>query len=213
MRRGKRMRLLGRTSSINVRKVLWTAAEIGLPFEHEADWGTPTASTRTTGFLQLNPNGLVPVWVDELGVLWESNSICRYLAGRHGRSDLLPAEPFARAEVEKWMDWQAGDLNSAWRYAFMALVRRDTDFRDQPQIDRSVAAWNDLMMLLDERLAQTGAFVAGAGFTLADVVVGLSVHRWLHTPIGRPRVPDIDAYVQRLRERPAFRRLAIPDHP
>jgi len=207
------MRLLGRTSSINVRKVLWTAAEIGLRFDHEAEWGTPAASTRTAEFLRLNPNGLVPVWVDDQGVLWESNSICRYLAHRHGREDLLPTQPFARAAVERWMDWQAGDLNSAWRYAFMALVRRDADFQDEPQIARSVAAWNALMTLLDERLAQTGAFVAGGDFSLGDVVVGLSVHRWLHTPIARPRVPNIDAYVQRLRRRPAFERLATPDLP
>ena len=207
------MRLLGRTSSINVRKVLWTAAEIGLDFEHEADWGSPAASTRTAEFLRLNPNGLVPVWIDDLGVLWESNSICRYLACRHGRGDLLPMQPFARAEVEKWMDWQAGDLNGAWRHAFMALVRRHADFQDEKQIAGSVAAWNALMTLLDERLAETGAFVGGDGFTLADVVVGLSVHRWLHTPITRPRVPNIDAYVERLRRRPAFERLAVPDLP
>ena len=155
----------------------------------------------------------VPVWIDDLGVLWESNSICRYLAQRHGRDDLLPAQPYARAEVERWMDWQAGDLNSSWRYAFMALVRHHPDFEDELQIARSVAAWNALMSLLDERLAQTGAFVAGQGFTLGDVVVGLSVHRWLQTPIVRPRVLNIDTYVQRLRARPAFERLATPDLP
>ena len=207
------MHLLGRTSSINVRKVLWTAAEIGLRHGHDGDWGTPAASTGSAEFLRLNPNGLIPVWKDEAGVLWESNTICRYLARRHGRDDLLPAEPFAQAQVEKWMDWQATDLNAAWRYAFMALVRRHDDYRDGQQIDRSVAAWNRLMTLLDARLAETGAFVAGAGFSLADIVVGLSVHRWQQTPMQRPHAPNIDAYVERLRERPAFRRLATSDFP
>jgi glutathione S-transferase len=207
------MRLLGRTSSINVRKVLWTAAEIGLDPGHETAWGTHAADLGSPEFRRLNPNGLVPVWIDDAGVLWESNTICRYLARRHGRDDLLPAEPVAQAGVEKWMDWQAGDLNSAWRYAFMALVRRHEDYRDEPQIGRSVAAWNGLMLLLDARLAETGAYVAGAGFTLADIVVGLSVHRWRQTPVDHPQVPNIDAYVERLRERPAFRRLATPDMP
>ena len=207
------MRLLGRTSSINVRKVLWTAAEIGLRFDHEAEWGTPAAATTSDEFRRLNPNGLVPVWIDDMGELWESNSICRYLAARHGRDDLLPTAPFARARVEKWMDWQAGDLNGAWRYAFMALVRRHPDYRDEQQIDRSVAAWNRMMTLLDEQLARSGAYVAAAHLTLADIVIGLSVHRWLQSPILRPPLPNIDAYVRRLSQRPIFARLATPEFP
>jgi glutathione S-transferase len=207
------MRLLGRTTSINVRKVLWTAAEIGLDFEHEAQWGTPAASTHAPEFLRFNPNGLVPVWIDDQGALWESNSICRYLARRHGREDLLPSEPFSQAEVEKWMDWQAGDLNNAWRYAFMALVRRHEDYQDETQASRSASNWNALMMLLDGRLAETQAYVGGASFSLADVVIGLSVHRWRQTPLDHVPAPNIESYVARLQERPAFRRLATPDMP
>lgn len=108
------MRLLGRTSSINVRKVMWTAAEIGLDYDHDATWATAEAPTSSPEFLRLNPNGLVPVWCDDLGPLWESNTICRYLAGRHGRPDLLPTSAHERALVERWMDWGAGDLNAAW---------------------------------------------------------------------------------------------------
>src|SRR6266545_7256586 len=100
------LRILGRTSSINVRKVLWTAAETGLAFEHEAEWAA-TRDTWSPEYLALNPNGLVPVLICDEGVLWESNTICRYLAARARRTDLLSATPFARAEVEMWMDWQA----------------------------------------------------------------------------------------------------------
>lgn len=207
------MRLLGRTSSINVRKVMWTAAEIGLDFVHDAEWGTPAPESRRAELLRLNPNGLVPVWTDDRGALWESNSICRYLAHRHGRTDLLPEDPFDRAEVEKWMDWQGGDLNGAWRYAFMALVRRHPEFGDETQIHRSIRSWNALMSLLDSRLAETGAFVAGTGFTLADVVIGLSTHRWLSSPTDRPALANLAAYAERLRERPAFRALATPELP
>ena len=89
------LRIFGKASSINVRKVLWTCAEIGLPWRLEP-FGSGFASTRTPEFLALNPNGLVPVIEDDEGVLWESNSICRYLAARHGREDLLPAAPRAR---------------------------------------------------------------------------------------------------------------------
>lgn len=91
------MKLLGRMSSINVRKVVWTAGEIGLDFEHETDWATPARSTRTAEFLMINPNGLVPVWQDDNGSPWESNAICRYLARRWGDGTLLPADPYRQA--------------------------------------------------------------------------------------------------------------------
>jgi glutathione S-transferase len=197
------LRILGRDSSINVRKVLWTCAEIGLPFTRE-DWGTGFRSTAAPGFVALNPNALVPVLVDGDTVLWESNTICRYLAGRHGRDDLLPREPAARAQVEMWMDWQATELNNAWRFAFMGLVRKSPEYADAARIAASVQSWNRHMAILDGRLRATGAFAAGERFTLADVVLGLSVNRWLMTPMERPALPAVAAYVERLRERPGF---------
>jgi glutathione S-transferase len=197
------LRILGRASSINVRKVLWTCREIGIAYERE-DFGTGFAPTNTPEFLALNPNGQVPVIEDENGVLWESNTICRYLAAKHCRTDLLPLAPRERAGVEQWMDWGATDLNSAWRYAFVALIWRDPAFQDAQQIVASVAKWNAMMGILQQRLAATGAFAAGDGFTLADVVLGLSVNRWLMTPIERPDYPAVAAYYERLKSRPGF---------
>lgn len=188
------LRILGKTSSINVRKVLWACDEIGLAYERH-DQGAELA---------LNPNGLVPVIVDGDFVLWESHTILRYLVGRYGSTELLPQESRRRAEVEQWIDWQATDLNSSWRYAFMALVRSDPAFDDPRQIASSTATWNRMMSILDVRLAATQAFVAGADFTLADVPIGLSVNRWLMTPLERPVFPAVNAYYERLSTRPAF---------
>lgn len=111
------------------------------------------------------------------------------------------------------MDWQLGELNAAWRYAFLALVRRHPGFDDPAQVAHSVSAWNAQMLLLDARLAESGRFVAGADFTLADVVIGLCVHRWRSSPIAHVPVPNVEAYAERLRERPAFRTLATPELP
>jgi glutathione S-transferase len=95
--------------------------------------------TKAEEFLQQNPHGLVPVGVDELGTLWESNTICRYLAAKYDRQDLLPYEPFQRALVECWMDLASAELNPARSYAFMALVRRDPLYTDRGQIYCSAA--------------------------------------------------------------------------
>jgi glutathione S-transferase len=198
------LRVLGRTSSINVRKVLWTCAELDLDFEHvESD----------PRLLARNPNAMVPVIEDGDFVLWESNAICRYLAAREPRGTLLPADPQPRALVEQWMDWQAAELNPAWRYAFVALVRKHADFQDPRLIAASVDAWNRHMQLLDAHFAAGGQFITGEFFTLADVVIGLATHRWLLTPIDRPHCDALLGYYQRLSVRPAFRAHVGADVP
>lgn len=199
------LELLGKSSSINVRKVLWLLAELELPYVHE-QWGSGHASTETPEFRALNPNAMVPVIIDGDLVLWESNTICRYLAGRERRTDLLPTAPAERARVEQWMDWQATELNNAWRYAFMALVRQSPEHRDAAALAAGIANWNRHMAILDAQLARTGAHAAGDAFTLADIVLGLSTHRWWMTPIDdRPELPAVRAYYDRLTERAGFR--------
>ena len=197
------LKILGKSSSINVRKVLWTCAEIGLPYEQE-HWGSGAQNTNTPYFLELNPNGMVPVIVDEGLSLWESNTICRYLASKHQRVDLLPLAPMERAQVEKWMDWQATELNNSWRYAFMALVRQSATHQDPGAIAAGVVEWNRQMQLLDAQLCGTGAYVNGATFSLADIVLGLSVHRWISAPIEHPQLPAVLAYYERLSQRDGF---------
>jgi glutathione S-transferase len=196
------LKIIGKDTSINVRKVLWTCGELGLPFERE-DWNADHAG--------LNPNGLVPVLVDEDFVLWESNTICRYLctqyAGQGGAAllPLLPGSARERARVEQWMDWQATDLNTAWRYAFMALVRNSPAHQDRAQIEAGAASWNRHIGILDAQLGATGAYATGSAFTLADVVLGLSVNRWMMTPMDKPAFRHVAAYYDRLTERPGFR--------
>lgn len=206
------LRILGRASSINVRKVLWTCAEIGLPF-HREDWGAGFRATSDPSFTTLNPNAMVPVVVDGAFALWESNTICRWLAAEQGRTDLLPSAPRERADVERWMDWQLGDLNNAWRPAFLGLVRRSPQHQDAAAIAGSVAEWNRLMAILDAQLDRGGPFVCGPAFTVADIVLGLSAHRWYATPIERPPLTRLRAWYERVTARPAFAAQGCGEHP
>ncbi len=205
------LKILGRASSINVRKVLWTSDEIGLAYTRE-DWGTGFRSTKDAEFQALNPKALIPVVVDGEAVLTESNAICRYLATKHGRDDLCPADPLRRAEIEAWMDWMIADLNMAWRYAVQALVRKRPGYDNPAEIGKSIDEWNAQMRTFDTRLAALPAYLCGA-FSLADVPMGLAVHRWLKTPIARPDLPRPDLpnvmrYYALLQQRAAFARYA-----
>jgi len=199
-----------------VRKVLWLCTELGVTYELEA-WGAGYRSTRDAAFLALNPNALVPVLIDDGFVLWESNTICRYLASREQRHDLLPVTPRERARVEQWMDWQATEFNNAWRYAFMCLVRKSPEHQDAAACATSAASWNSHMLILEAQLDRTAAYVVGAGFTLADIVIGLSAQRWFTAPIEtvatRPVLPSVLAYRERLLARPGFRRHGANGQP
>lgn len=199
------LKIYGYAASINVRKVLWACEELGQEFERE-DWGGGFRSTSEPSFRELNPVGMVPV-IDDVGtIVWESNAIVRYLATRHGRTDLLPHDPQQRARIEQWMDWQASDFNNSWRVAFQALVRKNPDFQDPRAIEKSAQQFSTLVAIVDSQLARTGAYIAGDHFTAADIAIGLSIHRWFSTPITRPACAHIDRYYGLLLERSGFRR-------
>jgi glutathione S-transferase len=201
---GAAIQVLGKATSINVRKVLWVCHELGVPYELQ-EWGSGHRSTDTADFRALNPNAMVPVIRDGAFVLWESNAICRYLAAERGSVELLPAAARERAIVEQWMDWQATELNNSWRYAFSGLVRESPAHADRAAIAAGVRDWNRHMTMLEEQLQKTGAYAAGARFTLADIVLGLSTNRWFLTPMKRPALPAVAAYYERLNERAGFR--------
>ena len=201
------LKILGKASSINVRKVLWTCEELGVSYERE-DWGSGYASTHSPEFLRLNPNAQVPVIIDEAGVLWESNTICRYLAGKHHNTDLLPTN---RRRALAWSSGWIGKPPNSMRPGAMRSWRwsaRIRSSRTRIRLPSAFAAGTQKMGILEHQLATTKAYVAGPHFTLADIVIGLSVNRWLMTPMERPDYPAIDEYFQRLALRPGFMKHA-----
>lgn len=202
------LKILGKASSINVRKVLWTCDELGLPFARE-DWGAGFQSTTQPRFVALNPNAMVPVLVDGDFVLWESNTICRYVAARYDGAALLPNNAQQRALAEQWMDWQATEFNNSWRYAFMALVRNSQAHQDRDQIAAGTANWHRHVGIVEQQLATGTPYIAGAAFTLADIVIGLSLARWQAAPLEHPDFPAVTTYLARLAERPGYQAWAV----
>jgi glutathione S-transferase len=196
-------KILGRVTSINVRKVLWTADELGVSYERE-DWGLPLRDPREPEFLALNPNALVPVIVDDGFVLWESNPIMRYLCERQGQS-LIPEDLRTRALMEQWLAWQSTELSPVWIYAFLAFGRPTPGYDDQQAIAASIAKWTTKMAIIEAQLAGAGPYLLGEPFTLADIAIGLSVHRWFGTRFAHPELPAIGAYYERLKGRAAAR--------
>src|SRR5690349_13749622 len=139
----KMLRVLGRVTSINVRKVLWAAGEMGIEYERE-DWGKPIRDPKIPEFLAMNPNGQVPVIIDDGFVMWESQAILRYIAEKV-QSDLLPADPRERALVDQWLTWQGTELNPSWAYIVPAKLRNDPPNPDPERLAAAAAKWTRTM--------------------------------------------------------------------
>jgi glutathione S-transferase len=122
------LRIWGRTNSVNVKKALWCAEELGLQYER-IDAGLQFGVNKTPEYLKMNPTGLVPTIDDDGFVLWESHSIVRYLCAKHGAGKLWPTDLQRRADAERWMDW-AFTFQRAMRDVFWGLIRTPPEKRD-----------------------------------------------------------------------------------
>lgn len=199
------LRLLGRKDAFNVRKVLWLLEELGEDFTQE-DWGRGHRTTQVPEFLALNPLGTVPVLVDGDAVLRESHVIMRHLAATRGRTDLLPAEPAARAEVEAWMDWVAYEMTLPMRLGYLGGVLGLAPWNGPGMAALGRAEYAVRMGVLEQALARGGPYLAGATLTLADMACGMAVHRWAVVKDGSEApTPALDAWLERLAESPGFR--------
>jgi glutathione S-transferase len=213
------LKIWGRANSSNVQKVLWVADELGLACER-IDAGGAFGGTAEPSYRAMNPNGLVPTIDDDGFVLWESNTIVRYLATRERAHALLPDTGTpesirARAEVEKWMDWASTALSPATFAAFWGLIRTPEERRDRAAIVASAEKTVVQLQIMEAALA-TRTWLAGDRFTLADVPAGILTWRWYGLPLAqvgftRPTLPNLEAWRERLAERPAYRRWVM--HP
>jgi glutathione S-transferase len=198
------LRIWGRANAFNVHKAVWAAEEADVPYER-VDAGRQWGKVDTPEFRQLNPNGLVPVIEDGDYVLWESNTIVRYICGRYGRNDLYPSDFLTRIEAERWMDWQATEVMPAHQPAFNRFNRGLDVPRDVA--DASVAKTNRLFGILDAALSRRD-YVAGDHFTMGDMPIALIAHRWLQLRHEIPDLTHVRRWYARIAERAPFRVVA-----
>jgi glutathione S-transferase len=197
------LKVWGRKTSSNVQKVMWAIGELGLAHER-IDIGGPFGGNKEPAYLAMNPNGLVPTIEDGDLILWESNTIVRYLASLHGKGSLEPADAKTRAHASKWMDWQISLLGPAITPAFLGLIRTAAEKRDTAAIAASQAKTIDAMRILDGALAKS-AYVAGDAFSYGDIPVGVMAYRYPQLVPERPELKNLARWYQAIEARKAFR--------
>jgi glutathione S-transferase len=195
------LRIWGRTNSVNVKKALWCAAELGLKCER-IDAGMQYGVVNTPEYRKMNPTGLVPTIDDDGYTLWESHTIVRYLCAKHGAGTLWPTDLKLRADAERWMDW-AFTFQGAMRNVFWGLIRTPPEKREANAIEEGRKKTIALLPVLEQALARR-PYVAGKDFTMGDIPIGCEVQRYMRVPIERPAYPAVEAWYARLLGRPAF---------
>ena len=195
------IKIWGRNNSINVQKVMWTVAELDLPFER-IDAGGAFGGLDTPAYGALNVNRRVPTIEDDGAVVWESNACVRYLAAKHG--GLWPTDPAARAAADMWMDWQQTAMLVDMYVVFWGLVRTPEADRDYPAIHAAAERLGETWRLLDQFL-EGRRFVAADHLTMGDIPVGAACYRYFQLAIERPKLPALEAWYGRLQERSPFR--------
>ncbi len=198
------IKIWGRNTSSNVQKAMWAIGEIGLPHER-IDVGGAFGKNREAAYLAMNPNGLVPTLEEEDGfLLWESNSIVRYLAAKHKSAVLEPADLRMRALASKWMDWQLAVLGPAITPVFWGMIRTPPEKRDYAAIEEGKKKTTAAIQMMEEQLAKT-AYLAGDAFSYGDIPVGVMAYRYRQLVPERPALPNFERWYGTIAARPAFK--------
>ena len=198
------IKVWGRNTSSNVQKVMWAIGEIGLPHER-IDIGGAFGKNNEAKYLAMNPNGLVPTLEEEDGfLLWESNTIVRYLAAKHKSAVLEPVDPRARALASKWMDWQLSVAGPALTPVFWGMIRTAPEKRNHAEIEEGKKKSTVAMGMMDEQLGKT-AYLAGDAFSYGDIPVGIMAYRYRQLVPDRPPLRNFERWFAAISSRQAFK--------
>ncbi len=206
----EQLTIWGRANSVNVQKVLWCLSELDIAY-HRIDAGMAFGKNDEPDYLAMNPNGRVPTLVDGDFVLWESNSVMRYLVLAYGQgSPIYPQAAKARASVDRWLDWTLSTLQPVDRPVFWALVRTPVEKRDMVAIQKDADVEAVQWRIVDTQLA-TRRFIEGDDFTIADIALGAYARRWFGVEgIRKPQLGHLERWFGQFASRPGFQQFVAP---
>ncbi len=205
------LKVWGRNTSVNVQKVMWTIAELGIPHER-IDAGLAFGNTNTPEYLAMNPNKLIPTLQDGDFSLFESSAIVRYLVRTYGTGTLWPANAHEAAHADQWMEWATTTLYpDITTSIFLGLIRTPAKDRNTAAIDTSIQRAGEKLAILD-RILGNHPYILGDTLTVADIPSGGMMYRYYTLPIARPSLPNVEAWYARLSKRPAYRDHVMIDY-
>jgi glutathione S-transferase len=182
-------------------RALWMAMELGIDYEHlPIEIGD--AGARSPEFLAINPNGRLPVIVDDGFVLFESLAITLYLAKKHSIGALYPATLEGEAKAWQWSFWAIAEVDRGVNIWSLHAVRLPAEERNAVLRDEALKVIAAPFAVLDAALANT-PYLLGNDFTVADLNVAAVISRAIEMDLSA--VPHLKAWLTRCLDRPAAR--------
>ena len=201
--------LYGRHTSYNVQKVLWFLDQLELEYQH-IELGSSPGDTETKEFGKLNPMRKVPVLADDEKIIWESNSILRYLASSYGSNQWLPQDAYQRSLVERWMDWSQTRFEPAFVGVFWGYYRTPRALRNMEAINKSLDDCVYCLDRLDEQLGDQ-EYLLGDTLSMADITAGIFLYRLVEIDLDISLPACVARWYQKLQKFPGYKRWAMSD--
>lgn len=193
------MKLYHNPVSPNCRRVLMTAAYLGIPLE-EKPMDFAKGDHQTPEFLAINPNGMIPTLVDGDLILWESRAIMQYLAAKKPKSGLLGKNETERAEVTKWLLWDAGHLaRHIGTVIYETMVKRmfGTGEPDMAAVAAAMEQVKRFCAVLDQSL-KGRKYLVGDALTIADLAIAATFTYADAMKLSMKDTPNIKAWLARI---------------
>ncbi len=203
------LQLFGRHTSYNVQKVLWLLDELGLEYQH-IQLGGKYGGTDSPEFGKMNPMRKVPVLKDDDRVIWESNTILRYLVDAYGESEWKVKDSYQRSEYERWMDWAQSRFERAFDGVFWGYYRTPPELRDEKAIQKSEAACKECLEKLDGQL-QGKSYVVSENLSLADICNGVFIYRLVEIDLDIRLPGQVEAWYGRLKSLSGYQKWVMSD--
>ena len=205
----KEIEIFGRHTSYNVQKVLWLADELELNYSH-VQIGGKFGGNDTAEFLQMNPLGKVPVLRHGERLIWESNTIVRYLADSQSTNAWIASTPYERSLSERWMDWSIEKLEPAFVGVFWGFYRTPPDRRNKSDIEMNITYCELCLSIIGKQLANRH-YLLGDAPTVADISIGVYLHRLWSIDLDIEFPDNVRQWYRRLAERAAYHRWVMSD--
>jgi glutathione S-transferase len=187
-------------------RIHWVLEELGVPYEKKK-LDLAAGDQKKPEYLALNPNGKVPLLVEDGVAIFESLAILLHLGERYGvEKGLFPAAGLERAEAFTWCAWVSSSLiDPLSRFLRNTSDRFPADEKNAKAGEAARREVAELLTVLDNRL-EGREHLLGGGFTIVDAAVCGYIPFMARIGIDLGPYPRINAWIGRCMARPALAR-------
>jgi len=192
-------------------RIVWLFEELALPYELEF-FKLGDGSMRSPAYLAVHPQGRVPTLVDDKVTIFESGAIVQYVLAKYGNGRLTPDVGSPEFPVYlQWFHYAEGMIMPPINTIVVETVLLSPERRNQVNVDRATKLLSRMLTSVDAGV-RGKEFLAGQ-FSAADIMLGQACMAAARVGADFSGQPDLSAYLDRLRERPAFKKANATGKP